>query len=503
MTDDYDVYDEDEELRDTIRAHLEGRLNYFDYVQTLMMLGKSEDDVKDDVERIRAEIEAENTQGEAPQTEDADDGIESSSEEPPEADDGIESSSEEDVLEDSPAPEPVLKPGERICGECGRIISADREVTIMINGKPACESCFAEFTGLPVSETEDPIGGTDGEDPQDGEYAEDDQDDGDSEDYTADPTDYEDDGEDYAAELTADGHMGVREAPEPDPEPETEVEDYGMGVDPDEIEAETPGTPVEEPETEPETLETGPEPAEEPAETPEPAEEPVEEPETGPEPEPPARDEATERFIESVYEDEPEDARAKSGRPNPVAAIGGVFAKLPKKPVKRHPKKQSEDGSDGDPDGEPRKKAKEIDPESFRGRFDRWYKINFQNYVKLRTLSRNADTGEFRMDLELIKRKDLPRMAVAVTGEKHTFALDRIRRTEWYYMNHDKSMVPPWEAQFTASDAALWMMSDKIDNALSINWTQQTSTLADNKKIILIAALGILGIVLFFMMRHR
>lgn len=478
MTSDQDLYGEEEELRDTIRAYVEGMMGYFDYVQTLMMLGKSEDDVKDEVERIRAEIEAEN----APEPK------KKGSRKPKDA------PKEEDPVQDADA-EPVLKPGQKICGGCGEVIPADRDVNITINGKPACEKCFAEFTGLPVPEVVDvpPVSEESGEDG--GTLEGDDGYDDDSEDYTADPADYEDDKEDYAAELIADGHMGVRADPEEDQGPEIEVEDYGMGVDPEEIEEEAPAEsedqepgPAEGDESDDGTAEESPSESEEPPS------------EDGDDPEPPARDEGMEDFIESVYEDEPAQAEESSPRSNPATARGGIFAKLPKQPVRRRPKK-SPDG-DGAGGSEPKKK-KEYDPESLMGRIDRWYKINFKNYVKLRTLSRNPDTGEFRMDLDLIKRKDLPRQAVAVTGEKHTYAMDRIRRTEWYWMNHDKSMVPPWEAQFTASDAALYMMSDKIDNALSINWTQQSSTLADNKKIILIAALGILGIVLFFMMRHR
>ena len=488
MSDDYDIYDEDEELRDTIRAYAEGKLEYFDYIQTLMMLGKSESDVKEDLERIRAEIEAEKGR--------------TTQEEPQE-----EEPSEDEPKEGDPAP------GQRICAGCGAIIDVDRDVSIEINGKPACQDCFERMTGIPAPETEDPIGGTDEEDPQNGEYVEDDQGDDDSEDYTADPVDYEDDREDYAAELTADGHMGVRAEPKDDEEPEIETEDYGMGVDPEEIEEITPleGT-EEDAEGDPEA-ETTDEPAADGDPAPETAledgseeEAPSESdpaPETGDET--PADPDATERFIESLDEDDadPGDGGSSKPKPRPIAAFGAAIARLPKKPTRRGASKPSADDPDADPGEKPEKKGKDIDPESLRGRFDRWYKINFQNYVKLRTLSRNEDTGEFRMDLDLIKRKDLPRMAVSVTGEKHTYALDKIRRTEWYYMNHDKSMVPPWEAQFTASDAALWMMSDKIDNALSINWTQQTSTLADNKKVILLAGLGILAIVLFFMLRHR
>ena len=510
MTDDYDVYDEDEELHDTIRAYAEGKLNYFDYVQTLMMLGKAESDVKEELERVRAEIAAEKAKDKRPEPPaEAEGDIELSSEEDPddqEPDEGIELSSEEENTD----PEPV----KRVCAGCGAEIDPDSDGgTIEVNGKPCCTACAEKILGVEgpffvAAEEEDGS-----EDAEPDEKDADDAAEEDSEDYTADQDDYEDDKEDYAAELTADGHMGIRTEHKDDEEPEIETEDYGMGVDPEEIEE---ITALEESEGDAED-DSEAEDAEEPAEDGDPApgtapeddseeETPSEsDPASETEDEPPADPDATERFIESIEEDDSEsgDGGDPKPKPKPIAAFGSVIARLPKKPVRRRTSKPSADDPDADPGEKSKKKAKDIDPESLRGKFDRWYKINFQNYVKLRTLSRNADTGEFRMDLDLIKRKDLPRMAVAVTGEKHTYALDKIRRTEWYYMHHDKSMVPPWEAQFTASDAALWMMSDKIDNALSINWTQQNSTLADNKKVILLAGLGILAIVLFFMLRHR
>ena len=404
MSEEYDIYDEEEELRDTIRAYLEGRLNYFDYTQTLMMLGKSEADVKEEVERIRAEIDSEKK-------------VSKPKEEPQEEEETQDQDIQEEPLDDG-------------------------------------------------------------------------SDEGDSEDYTEDGIDYEDDMEDYTSELIEDGHMGVRATTEDDQDPGNEVEDYGIGVDPEELES----TPASEAEDGP-----GEEVEDEKPEGEGPAEE--EDAEEGSSEREKPKDDGIEDFIDKVYEDD-ESPDAPKPKKRSSASIGGIFDKLPKKPVRRHPKESSEDDPGDGTKGKNKKKAKQYDPDSLMGKIDRWYKITFQNYVKLRTLSRNDDTGEFRMDLDLIKRKDLPRMAVAVTGENHTYAVDKIKRTEWYYMNHDKSKIPPWEAQFTASDAALFMMSDKLDNALTINWTQQSNPLAENKKIILLAALGILAIVLFFLMRH-
>lgn len=117
-----------------------------------------------------------------------------------------------------------------------------------------------------------------------------------------------------------------------------------------------------------------------------------------------------------------------------------------------------------------RSRDDDVDPDSLGERFRRWKLCTFHGYVKLRTLSRMSN-GEYKMETTLVKFKDLPRDAVACTGEKGFYCLDKIGNSDWYIRTHYKNLGLR-ESQFTASDACLYMQSNKMDNALSVNWTE-------------------------------
>ena len=129
------------------------------------------------------------------------------------------------------------------------------------------------------------------------------------------------------------------------------------------------------------------------------------------------------------------------------------------------------------------KKKDKMDPDSLSEKFRRWKLINFEGYVKLRTLDRDENSGEFVSEMVLLKRSQLPKEAVQCTGEKSTYCVDKIKDSEWYIGCHYRNMAL-LEYQFTASDAALYMQSNKIDNALAVNWTQ--SKQKDPTKMIIV-----------------
>ncbi len=144
-----------------------------------------------------------------------------------------------------------------------------------------------------------------------------------------------------------------------------------------------------------------------------------------------------------------------------------------------------------------RSKDDDYDPDKFREKLRRLYLIHRKGYVRLRTFSRNNSTGEFHLDTTLVKRSELPKKAVVCTGEKRTYCLDLVKDSPWYIENHYKNLLEK-ESQFTAADAALYMQSNKIDNALAINWTSMAHV--DPMKYILLAAGGLL-VLLFVIMR--
>lgn len=282
---------------------------------------------------------------------------------------------------------------------------------------------------------------------------------------------------------------------------EDDYEDMGIVLN-----EESPEEPIEEPveslmertEEEPleETIEESPE--EETIEELEPPEdEPTEDP---PEDTEDPTDETPEETIEETIEEPPEDEPSEEPTDESEESPEEEPTEDPEEPnpIRRFVKNLS--GGKGATRRRP-KTSSEPDPDSILGHIKRWKMVTFDGYVILKTLTRDERYEEFQMDTTLIKRKDLPRKAVAVTGARNTYCLDKVKDSIWYYQNHDKTNLDPREAAFTASDACLFMLSDKLDNALLINWTPKEESPFDIKKILLLAGLGIMVIVLVMMLR--
>lgn len=137
------------------------------------------------------------------------------------------------------------------------------------------------------------------------------------------------------------------------------------------------------------------------------------------------------------------------------------------------------------------------DPDSFKERMRRM-RLMRHGYVILRTLSRDPETGDFIKESTLIPKKELPYGAVQCTNERGIYCLDTIKTSEWYQRSREDLHIPRKEAQFTASHAALYMQSNKIDNALITKWTDYSHI--DKRKIILPIA-AVVCILIFFVLR--
>ncbi len=133
------------------------------------------------------------------------------------------------------------------------------------------------------------------------------------------------------------------------------------------------------------------------------------------------------------------------------------------------------------------------DPDSFR---ERWRRARLlrHGHVILRTLSRDPDTGDVIKESTIVRFEDLPRGAVECTNEKKVFCLDKIKTSQWYQKTREDLNFNPYEAQFTASDAYLWMTNNKVDNALITNWTDFNHI--DKKKIALIGGIAAMAVIL-------
>lgn len=149
-----------------------------------------------------------------------------------------------------------------------------------------------------------------------------------------------------------------------------------------------------------------------------------------------------------------------------------------------------------------KKEAKDslvADPDSFSERWRRARLIR-EGHVILKTLSRDPKTGYFMLDTTLVKREDLPPAAVAVTNEKHTYCVDTIKTSQWYQENRPV-IEDDHEAQFTARDAFLHMMTNKYDNAMSIRWSENKQI--NWKKLILPIAGACAALLLILILGSR
>lgn len=174
-----------------------------------------------------------------------------------------------------------------------------------------------------------------------------------------------------------------------------------------------------------------------------------------------------------------------------IAAPDGSETKIPR--FRRKGKKDKDKP-------EKRTKVKEPrDPDSGLERLRRWWLRNFKGYVNLISISRDPRYAEFIHETTLVHRKELPRTAVPVTNQRRTYADDKIFMTDWW-LSEQATCPDDWMArQFTASDAYLYMVTNKLDNALTLNWTDMSHI--DFKKYFLLAAIAIMVVVLFFMLR--
>ena len=327
---------------------------------------------------------------------------------------------------------------EKICPACNQPYD-DYGGTIEINGREVCQRCGNRILGMPEDtqwfETEE-------EKSESGTEVKDD-----SEETDYDEDDYDDDEDE---ELTEEDHEPiVTKIMEREPVSISEDNVLVVREEP-EVPHHTVVVPVVKEE---ESKETPKEDAKEPEES-------------------QKEDADSDAEQDSDDEDEPEPKRKWF-----------AFGKLERR---REPKKKKEP-----------QKEREYDPDSFHEKFRRWKLIHNEGYVILKTFSRDAHE-EYHLESTLIKIEDLPKDAVQVTNEKHTYCLDLVKTSKWYLETHTDPYEEYYESQFTASDAALYMMSNKIDNALAIRWTELSHV--DYKKYMIIAG-AVLFVILFMIMR--
>ena len=143
------------------------------------------------------------------------------------------------------------------------------------------------------------------------------------------------------------------------------------------------------------------------------------------------------------------------------------------------------------------------DPDSLSEKWRRFKLVHFGGYVILKTLTRDDRKVEYTLETTLIPRSELPEDAVKVTGENNTYCLDKIKKSQWYAESRAELMITQnyKQRQFNASDAALYMTTNKIDNALAVKWLSKYDEDDRKKWMVLLAAIGVIAVLVVIILR--
>lgn len=131
---------------------------------------------------------------------------------------------------------------------------------------------------------------------------------------------------------------------------------------------------------------------------------------------------------------------------------------------------------------------------SLRGRFKRWFYVNYRGYCYSITTIYDKPNDVYLYDKDLIKRSELSEDSVHVTNEKNTNHLD---------LDHPKrGFDATKDYGFTAHDAYMYIRCNKIDEAMKIELGEQTPV--DYKKLLFIViGVFVAFIVFYFMYMQR
>lgn len=126
-------------------------------------------------------------------------------------------------------------------------------------------------------------------------------------------------------------------------------------------------------------------------------------------------------------------------------------------------------------------KEKPRHPYSWRSRLVRWFLLTFRGYVKYITTMYDTKIDEIRYDLDIIKKKDLPKEAVHVTKQKKTYHLDMDLPIRGFDATKDYG--------FTASSAFNYMKNNAMSDAMVYD-TDSFKPEIDKSKLLLYCAIG-------------
>lgn len=120
-----------------------------------------------------------------------------------------------------------------------------------------------------------------------------------------------------------------------------------------------------------------------------------------------------------------------------------------------------------------------------RARLYRWYLKTFRGYVDLHITYWDEDAVEYKWEVKLVPKSDIPRDSVAISSLKKAYHTDLDNPRRGFSTVDDNG--------FTAVSAWLYMKCNKFEDAMRVNLDNSSNI--DFRKLITIAAIA-LGIFL-------
>ena len=132
-----------------------------------------------------------------------------------------------------------------------------------------------------------------------------------------------------------------------------------------------------------------------------------------------------------------------------------------------------------------------IQTPTLKQKIKRWWDTRIKGLVTLTTISRDEETGGYRMDTILMERAEIPVEAVHNTGDPYGYTIDKIAVRHPFRTD---------ENGFTAIDLNLWLESNDINDCLAFKWEGFEKQI-DSKMILIIGGILLAGVVIWYVLK--
>lgn len=131
-----------------------------------------------------------------------------------------------------------------------------------------------------------------------------------------------------------------------------------------------------------------------------------------------------------------------------------------------------------------------LEKPTFKQKRQRFKDLYINGKTLVSTISRDEETGGYRIDKVVVDARDVPTEAVHNSGENKTFTIDRIK-VRYPYREYEKG--------FSAIDLYLWMINNDINDCLAYKWNGMQ--FFSNKKLWLIIGIAAVAVIGFYIIK--